>query len=505
MNKKGFDNDLYLKEQTAEILDRMRMFGDKLYLEFGGKLMHDYHAARVLPGYDPDVKLQLLQQIKGQTEIVLCVNAEDIKLRKLRGDMGITYDAYSLKLIDDLTHCGLWVSTVVLTLYADHPLVRGFVARLENKNIRIVRHTATRGYPKQIDLIVSDEGYGANPYIETTRPIVVVTAPGPGSGKLATCLTQLYHESKRGISAGYAKFETFPVWDLPLKHPVNVAYEAATADLHDVNMIDPHHYEAYHKIAVNYNRDVEAFPLLQTIWEKITHADCPYKSPTDMGVNRVWAGVTDEDAVCAAARQEIIRRYFMYAAEQVTSGCAESAVEREVTLMNSLGLTETDRVVVCPARQAAVDCLNEGKGYNGIHSAAAIELRDGRIVTGKNSRYLHSSAAAVLNAIKVLAGIPDSLDLIIPDVIETIVDMKDKVLNSKYSSLNLDETLIALAISSTTNTAAKAAMNKLRELRKCEAHLTHIPSPGDEAGLRRLVLRYTSEPVFATRDLYVAE
>ncbi len=505
MNHKGFDNTRYLNQQTAEILQRMQTFDNKLYLEFGGKLMHDYHAARVLPGYDPDVKLQLLRQLRDQAEIVLCVCAGDIERRKLRGDMGITYDAYSLKLIDDLTHSGLWVSTVVLTRHTDHPLVRSFIARLQTQQIRVVCHSATRGYPKDVDLIVSPDGYGANPYIPTSRPLVVVTAPGPGSGKLATCLSQLYHDSLRGVRAGYAKFETFPVWNLPLKHPVNVAYEAATADLHDVNMIDPLHHEAYNKVAINYNRDVDAFPLLRTIWERITKAPCPYKSPTDMGVNRVWSGVTDEDLVCAAARQEIIRRYFLAAAEQVKGTCEQTTVDREIKLMNSLGLSETGRPVVPPARAAASDCEKSDKGYRGIFSAAAIQLRDGRIITGKNSPLMHASASTVMNAIKILAGLPDNLHLLDPNIINTIVNMKGNILQSKYASLNLDEMLIALAISSTSNTAAKLAMPYLRELRKCEMHLSHIPSPGDEAGLRRLVLRYTCEPLFASRDLYVAE
>jgi len=503
---KGFDNTRYLHEQTREIFARMGQFDNKLYLEFGGKIMHDYHAARVLPGYDPDVKVTLLQQLRDQAEIILCAYAGDIERRKLHGDLGITYDAYSQKLIDDLRDHGLWVSTVVITRNTDHPLVRSFAARLESRGIRVVRHGATRGYPGDIDVIVSDEGYGANPYIETTRPIVVVTGPGPASGKLATCLCQLYHESRRGVRAGYAKFETFPVWHLPLKHPVNIAYEAATADVRDVNMIDPHYVEAHNgKIAVNYNRDVEAFPLLRAIWEKISRAPCPYPSPTDMGVNRVWAGVMDEDAICAAARQEIIRRHFLYATAHVRGSSEEPAVERVVTLMKSLGLSPSDRRVVQFARKAAEDCLREGKGYRGIHSAAAIELRDGRVVTGKNSPYMHASASAVMNAIKALAGIPDELHLLLPHVMDKIVQMKADILQNKYASLNLDEMLVALASCSTMNTVAEAAMKKLRELRKCEMHLSHIPSTGDEAGLRRLVLRYTCEPVYASNDLYVTE
>ena len=506
MNLKGFDNARYLTEQTEAILERIKMFDNKLYLEFGGKLMHDYHAARVLPGYDPDIKIQLLQKLRDKAEIVLCVHAGAIEQRKLRSDLGITYDTYSLKLIDDLTHCGLWVSTVVLTRNTDHPLVRSFAKLLENRKIRVVRHTATRGYPADVDTIVSEEGYGANPYIETTRPLVVITGPGPASGKLATCLCQLYHDSRRGIRAGYAKFETFPVWNLPLKHPVNLAYEAATADLRDVNMIDPFHVEAYPgQIAINYNRDVEAFPLLRAIWEKISRDDCPYKSPTDMGVNRIWSGVTNEDAVCAAARQEIIRRHFTSAAEHIRGTCEEKTLERVLTLMKSLNLSDTDRRVVPFARKAAEECFNEGKGYREIYSAAAIELRDGRIVAGKNSPLMHASASTVINAIKVLADIPDNIFLLEPSVVKNIVNMKGDILQCKFASLNLDEMLIALAISSTTNPAASAAMNKLRELRKCEMHLSHIPSPGDEAGLRRLVLRYTCEPSFATRDLYVAE
>ncbi|MCL1888249.1 MAG: DUF1846 domain-containing protein, partial [Kiritimatiellaeota bacterium] len=471
-----------------------------------GKIMHDYHAARVLPGYDPDAKVQLLQHLRDKTEIILCVYAGDIERRKSHGDTGITYDDSSLKLIEDLKEQGLWVSTVVVTRNTDHPLVRSFAARAEGLGVRVVRHGATRGYPGDVETIVSDEGYGANPYIETSRPIVVVTGPGPGSGKLATCLSQLYHESRRGVRAGYAKFETFPVWHLPLKHPVNIAYEAATADMRDVNMIDPHYVEAHSgRIAVNYNRDIEAFPLLRAIWEKISRAPCPYASPTDMGVNRAWAGVVDEDAICAAARQEIVRRHFLYATDHIRGKCEEPTVERVAALMQSLGLSTADRRVVPAALKAAEECRREGKGYRNIFSAAAIELRDGRIITGKNSPGMHASASAVMNAIKTLAGIPDDIHLLPPHAMETILHMKADILKGRYASLNLDETLIALALASTMNTAAEAAMKKLRELRKCEMHLSHIPSNGDEAGLRRLVLRYTNEPVFATLDVCAAE
>ena len=503
VNKIGFDNDKYLAEQTEEILHRSEQNGNKLYLEFGGKLMHDMHAARVLPGYDPNVKLRLLQKLKDKAEILLCIFADDIERKKMRADFGISYDTDALKLIDGLRSWGLLVRAVVITRFSGQHAAKQFRARLEYRGVKVYYHYVTQGYPADVDTIVSEEGYGVNEFVETERPIVVVTAPGPGSGKLATCLTQLYHERRLGRVAGYAKFETFPVWNMPLEHPVNVAYEAATVDLNDSNMVDPYHLQAYNKVAINYNRDVDAFPLLRAIWEKMTHEECPYKSPTDMGVNRVGFGIIDDAVVCAASKQEVIRRYFRYLCEYAAGQAEHVLVDRVEVLLHKLKLVPEERTVVKPARQAGQDAMKQGKGRNGIFCGAAVQLKDGRIVVGKNSEQMHAAASMMLNAIKILSGIPDQIHLIAPQVVQSIVHMKHDILQGKFTSLNLDEALIGLAISCATNPAAQIAMERLIDLRECEMHMTHIVTPGDEAGLRRLGLRCTSDPFFASSELFI--
>jgi len=501
----GFDNAKYLEQQTDAILERVGQFGDKLYLEFGGKLLFDYHAARVLPGFDPNVKMRLLQHLSDQADILLCIYAGDIERKKLRADFGITYDVDVLKLIDDLRDWSIEIRAVVITRFDAQPAPQIFKNKLERRGIHVYTHAATRGYPTDIDTIVSDAGYGANPYIETEKPLVVVTGPGPGSGKLATCLSQLYHEHKRGRGAGYAKFETFPIWNLPLKHPVNIAYEAATADIQDFNLVDPFHLEAYGRTVVNYNRDVEVFPVLRHILERITGAKSVYQSPTDMGVNRAGFAITDDALVCEAARQEVIRRHFQYACEHAMGFAARETVQRIECLMEELGVRPEDRRVVAPARRAADEATHASdKGHKGIFCGAAIELADGSVVTGKNSPLMHAASALVLNAIKGLAGIPDQIHLLSPAILESIAGLKKNILASRSVSLALDETLIALSISAATNPSAGLAMEKLKSLAGCEAHLTHIPRPGDEAGLRRLGIHLTSEPNFSTKDLFQA-
>jgi len=498
----GFDNEKYLAEQSAAILERVSKFENKLYLEFGGKLLFDYHASRVLPGFDPNVKIRLLQQLRDKAEVLLCIYAGDIERKKIRADFGITYDVDALKLIDDLRERGIGVTAVVITRYENQPSALLFRNRLERRDIQVCFHRFTKGYPTDIDTIVSDEGYGANDYIQTTRPIVVVTGPGPLSGKLATCLSQVYHEWRRGTHAGYAKFETFPIWSLPLKHPVNVAYEAATADIKDFNLIDPFHLEAYNIPAVNYNRDVEAFPLVRRIIEKITREASFYKSPTDMGVNRAGYGITDDDVVRQAATQEVIRRFLRSSCEYVMGLADRESVQRCELLMNELGATPNDRPTVPPALQAAQGAQACGKGNDGIFCGAAIELKDGTIITGKNSPLMHSASALVMNAIKHLAGLPDSIHLLPANVIASLSHFKRDVLRGKMLSLDLEETLIALSISATLNPAAQVAIEKLKELRGCEMHLTHIPPPGDEAGLRKLGVNVTSNPLFTTHQLH---
>ena len=503
MSPIAFDTDRYLAEQTQAILDRCHRLGDKLYLEFGGKIAYDFHAARVLPGYDPNVKIQLLQHLRDEAEILVCIYAGDIARKKMRADFGIPYDVDSLKLIDDLREWGLLVRAVVITRFEDQPAARVFAARLERRGVEVYTHRATRGYPTDVDLIVSDEGYGANRFIATERPIVVVTGPGPGSGKLGTCLSQLYHEHRRGNPAGYAKFETFPIWNLPLKHPVNVAYEAATVELRDVNLIDPFHLAAYGEQTVNYNRDVEAFPVLRRILERITENGTVYRSPTDMGVNRAGFAIVDDDATREAARQEVIRRYFRYACEHAIGAVERADAQRAELLMEELGLHAEDRRVVAPARAAAAEAEATGQGNNGTFVGAAIELADGTIVTGKNSPLMHAASAVVLNAVKQLSRIPDEIHLLAPDVMHSIAGLKNDILRMKSVSLDLEETLIALGISAAASPAARAALQRLRELAACEYHTTHMPTPGDEAGLRRLGVNVTSDPNFGSRSLFV--
>ena len=503
MTARGFDNEKYIQEQTAEILKRVNRFDNKLYLEFGGKLLYDYHAARVLPGYDPNVKMRLIQELKDKADILLCIYAGDIERKKIRADFGITYDSDALKLIDDLRNWGINVLGVVITRFDHQPSATLFKNKLERRNIRVFTHRFTKGYPTDVETIVSDEGYGANDYIETEKPLVIVTGPGPGSGKLATCLSQLYHDYRRGTKSGYAKFETFPIWNLPLTHPVNIAYEAATADIRDFNLIDPFHLEAYGKTAVNYNRDVEVFPVLKRILEKITGEASFYRSPTDMGVNRAGFAITDDAVTQEASRKEVIRRYFRYRCEYIMGFTDRETVQRVELFLRNLGLAPEDRRVVAPARQAAKDAQRQDKGNEEIFCGAAIELRDGTVVTGNNSPLMHAASSVILHAIKQLAGIPEKIKLLPPSITDSVKNLKTEILNEKSVSLDLEEALIALSISATTNPAAQLAMEKLKELRNCEVHMTYIPTPGDEAGLRRLGVNLTSDPNFSTRDLFI--
>lgn len=499
----AFDNEKYLQEQKSEILERMKKFDNKLYLEFGGKLLYDYHASRVLPGYDPNIKMRLLQTLKEKADILLCIYAGDIERKKMRADFGITYDSDALKLIDDIRGWGIDVLGVVITRFENQPSAIQFKNKLERREIKVYTHQYTKGYPTDIDLIVSDEGYGANEYIETEKPLVIVTGPGPGSGKLATSLSQVYHDYKRGINAGYAKFETFPIWNLPLKHPVNVAYEAATADLRDFNLIDPFHLEAYNQKTVNYNRDVEVFPVLKRILKKIMGGESFYKSPTDMGVNRAGFAITDDEMTQESAKQELIRRYFRYRCEYVMGLTDKGTVQRAELLIKDFNLDLQYRSVVEPARRAAIEAQESDKGSEGVYCGAAMALKNGTIVTGSNSPQLHAASSLVLHAIKHLAEIPEKIKLLPPNIIDAVRNLKTEVLNEKTLSLDLVETLISLSISTTVNPAAQLAMEKLEELRGCEVHMTHIPTPGDEAGLRRLGVNLTSDPNFSTKDLFI--
>jgi uncharacterized protein (UPF0371 family) len=503
MTTSGFDNALYLEKQSRAILDRVERFENKLYLEFGGKLLYDFHAARVLPGFDPNVKMQLLQKLKDKAEILLCIYAGDIERKKVRADFGITYDADALKLIDELGEWGLKMRAVIVTRYENQPSAKVFKNRLERRGIPVFTHRFTKGYPTDIDLIVSDEGYGANDYIPTSKPLVVVTGPGPGSGKLATCLSQLYHEWKRGVKAGYAKFETFPIWNLPLKHPVNVAYEAATADLADFNLVDPFHLEAYGRAAVNYNRDVEVFPVLKRILERITGSRSFYQSPTDMGVNAAGLAISDDAAVRRAALQELIRRYFRYLCEYAMGLTEKETVQRAELLMKELNVNPADRPVVVPAREAVEDAQRRGKGNEGVFVGAAIALADGTIVTGSNSPLMHAASSLILNAVKKLAGIPPTIPLLTASIIESVAALKKNILGAKTVNLDLSEVLICLSLNAAANPMAQLALEKLKELHGCEVHTTHLPTPGDEAGLRRLGINLTSEPNFSDKTLYV--
>ena len=480
----AFDNDKYLQTHSEHIRQRIAQFGGKLYLEFGGKLYDDNHAARVLPGFLPDSKLKMLIQLKEQVEVVIAINAADIEKNKVRGDLGITYDRDVIRLVDIFRELGLYVSSVVLTRFNHQPAAKAFQARLEGLGLKVYHHFAIDGYPSNTAHVVSDDGFGQNDYIETTRSLVVVTAPGPGSGKLATCLSQLYHEHKRGVQAGYAKFETFPVWNLPLNHPVNLAYEAATADLSDVNMIDPFHLEAYGVTTVNYNRDVEAFPVLVAMFEKIL-GQCPYKSPTDMGVNMVGNCIVDDDKAKEASRQEIIRRYYAALCDQKQGKASDDMIMKLELLMRKAGVDIASRKVVAAALEKAADTDKP---------AAAMELPDGRIVTGKTSDLLGASASLLLNALKALGGIRDELHLISPVVIDPIQHLKVDHLGNRNPRLHTDEVLIALSICAATNPLAELAMEQLSKLRGCEVHSSVILSAVDDKTFKRLGVNLTCEP-----------
>ena len=488
----GFDNDKYLAMQSAHIRERIGQFGGKLYLEFGGKLFDDFHAARVLPGFQPDSKIRMLQQLRDDAEIVIAVNANDIEKNKVRGDLGITYDDDCLRLIDAFRSLGLYVGGVCITQYAGQSAADAFIKRLNTLGVRNYRHYPIAGYPSDVAHIVSDEGFGRNEYIETTHSLIVITAPGPGSGKMATCLSQLYHEHKHGVSAGYAKFETFPIWNLPLKHPVNLAYEAATADLDDVNMIDPFHLEAYGETTVNYNRDVEIFPVLRAIFERIS-GKCPYQSPTDMGVNMAGYCIVDDDACCAASRQEILRRYYTACAEKLQGKCGDEPVRKLELVMQQAGVTPD----ICPAVSAA---LLKAETTGG--PAGAMILPDGRVVTGKTSDTLGAASALLLNALKAVGGIGDQFELISAQVLEPVCDLKTKYLGHKNPRLHTDEVLMALTISALTNPLAEHAQQQLPKLRGCDAHFSVILSEVDEKLLKRLGINVSCEPRYETKKLY---
>lgn len=496
----GFDHKKYLEEQSKYILERVNNY-DKLYLEFGGKLLFDLHAKRVLPGFDENAKIKLLHKLREKVEVVICVYAGDIERNKIRGDFGITYDMDVLRLIDDLRAYDLDVNSVVITRYDGQPATTVFMNKLQRRGIKVYTHRATEGYPTDVDKIVSDEGYGKNPYIETTKPIVVVTAPGPGSGKLATCLSQLYHEYKRGNVAGYSKFETFPVWNVPLKHPLNIAYEAATVDLKDVNMIDSFHVDAYNEITVNYNRDIETFPVLKRIIEKITGEESVYKSPTDMGVNRVGFGIIDDEIIKEASKQEIIRRYFKTGCEYKKGYVDKETFQRAKLIMEELNLKQEDRKVVIPARERSAK-LKEVSNKNDICPAVAMELNDGTILTGRSSDVLDATAAVVLNAVKYFANIPDEMHLLSPVILEPIINLKSKTLGSKNTALNCEEVLIALSICAATNPMAQVAMEKLVMLKGCQAHSTTILSANDEQTFRKLGIDVTCDPEYPSESLY---
>jgi len=489
----GFDSQLYMEKQKARILERIERSKGKLYLEFGGKLFDDYHAARVLPGFDVNAKARLLCQLGDMSEIILCISAPDIESNKVREDLGITYDLDLLRLIDNLRAIGLFVSSIVITQFDGQPAAEIFRKKLEMRGERAYVHRLTQGYPTNVSMIVSEQGYGSNSYIETEKPLVVVTAPGPRSGKLATCLSQIYHECRRGMQAGYAKFETFPIWNLSLKHPVNMAYEAATADLDDINMIDPFHLDAYGETTVNYNRDIEIFPVVQAILERATGMGSVYRSPTDMGVNMAGMCITNEEVVSTAAKQEIIRRLYSARRDYKLGRVEPASVKKIEIIMSQLGLVAEDRPVVLPALQKAQE-----KGT----PAAAIMLEDGQIVTGRETQVTSACASAVMNAIKYLAGLPDDILLISPVVLEPVTSLKEKNFGEKTLTLSLEEVLICLSICAATNHTAVHALSYLPKLQACEAHATCIVPDADEKTMRKLGVRLTCEPVFRSKDLY---
>lgn len=492
LKKIGFDNDKYLSMQSEHIRERISQFGGKLYLEFGGKLFDDYHASRVLPGFAPDSKVNMLLQLKDQAEIVIVINAADIEKNKIRGDLGITYDLDVLRLIDAFRSIGLMVGSVVMTRYQAQPAADKFCKRLNSLGIKVYYHYTIAGYPSDIDKIVSDEGFGKNEFIETTRPLVVITAPGPGSGKMATCLSQLYHEHKRGVNAGYAKFETFPIWNIPLKHPVNLAYEAATADLNDINMIDPFHLEAYGETTVNYNRDVEIYPVLAAIFNQI-YGECPYKSPTDMGVNMAGNCIVDDEACCEASRQEIIRRYFNEQCSFKKGLGSVDSVNKIKLIMKQAGIELDERPVINAALEKA-----EETG----EPAVAIEIGENQLVTGKNSPLMGPCASAMLNALKQLAGIRDDVHLIPPAVIEPVQNLKVSYMGNVNPRLHVDEILIALSVSAATNPLAQVALEQIPKLRGMEAHSTVILTSRDENVFKKFGINITCEPQYHTKSLY---
>ncbi len=492
MAKQGFDNDKYISMQSQKIRDRIEIFGGKLYLEFGGKLFDDYHASRVLPGFKPDSKVKMLLKLKDQAEIVIVINADAIEKNKRRGDLGITYDLDTLRLIDAFRGIGLFVGSVVITCYKGQPTADAFENRLSALGVKVYKHYPIADYPSNIPLIVSEEGFGKNDYIETSRSLVVITAPGPGSGKMATCLSQLYHEHKKGIKAGYAKFETFPIWNIPLKHPVNLAYEAATADLKDVNMIDSYHLEAYGETTVNYNRDIEIFPVLNAMMEKIM-GKSPYKSPTDMGVNMAGYCIYDDEAVCTAAKQEIIRRYYNACCGVRQGNAEQDEITRIELIMGQLGITADDRPTVAAAVKKA-----EETGA----PAVALQFEDGEIITGKTSSLLGASAAVLLNALKKLGGISDDIDILSHSVIEPMQELKVKYMGNHNPRLHTDEVLIALSICGATSPVAELAITQLSKLKGCEAHSSVILSGVDENVFRKLGINITYEPKYQTKKLY---
>ncbi len=493
MFKTGFDNDKYLKLQSRKIKERIALFGEKLYLEFGGKLFDDFHASRVLPGFEPDSKIRMLIELKDEAEIIISINAEDIEKNKVRGDLGITYDVDVLRLIDAFRGYGLYVGSVVMTRYKPSSVADAFKQKLEKLGIKVYKHYEIPGYPHNIPLIVSDEGYGKNEYAETTRSIIVVTAPGPGSGKMATCLSQIYHENKMGKKSGYAKFETFPIWNLPLNHPVNLAYEAATADLSDVNMIDPFHLEAYGETTVNYNRDVEVFPVLRSMLKGIL-GECPYKSPTDMGVNMVGCCIYDDEAVCDAAKQEIVRRYYNSLCNIRKGGGSETELHKIELLMQQLSIDVKTTRKCIPAALA--------KAEETEAPAVAIELSDGRVVTGKTSSLLGASSAALLNALKAIAGIDKETDVISPEILAPIQTLKTKNLGGHNPRLHTDEVLIALAISAVDNPDAARAMAAIPALKNTEVHSTVILTQVDSSTFRKLGVNLSCEPKYQTKKLF---
>ncbi len=499
VGKIGFDNEKYLTEQSQAILDRVAQFGDKLYLEFGGKLSYDFHAARVLPGYDANVKIKLLQRLRDKIEIIFCVSAKDLAKGRRRGDFNITYDVATLRALDDLRDYDLPITAVSINRFSGESAAKQLKDKVERRGIRVYTQSDIEGYPTNVDLIVSEDGYGKNPYIETSKPIVIITGAGPGSGKMATGLSQMYHDHQAGRGSGFAKFETFPIWCLPVSHPVNIAYEAATADIADFNLVDPFHLAAYDKTAVNYNRDVENFPILLNIIDRIVGAggDLPrYQSPTDMGVNCAAAGIIDDEAVREASRQEILRRYFRYHWEYRIGAEHQETVQRVEALMQRVGVKAEDRKPLPMARQSAQEAESQDKGNKGVFCGAAIELPSGEVIAGKNSPLFHSGSAAVLNAVKQLAGIPDNIDLLPASVISNLTHLKRDLLGMSAESLDVNEILVALSISATANPAAEAGMNQLANLKGCEMHMTHIPSQGDHAGLRRLGIHLTTDAEF---------